>query len=263
MQENHRLQEKYENDPSFQAEMDKSFEEYQLLVQESYYSRLEDINEDLLIQLDGGPQEVYFYCAMHHHTNKKMLHKTALYFYKSFNRNPKKNYSIVFLNQEAESDAYSQFKEIFLQLPIDYFVKLNHFVMVKPSFFNKAQDFITFNVLPAYLKSRTHYVGNCRELCAFLKIKEQDLVDLVPEKIWRSELKNMKPRKLDLRDQRINYQGQIRDESELRSMNEFESTIKEFLFMKPGKETHVITDYVPIPTRRKPAKSESQWSWKC
>ena len=102
---------------------------------------------------------------MHHHTKKQMLQKTALFFYKNFNRELKATYSFVFLNHSAKSEGYSQLKDIFLQLPIDYFIRLNKFIIVKPTFFQKASNFVAFNTLPVYLKSRMYHISSGKELC--------------------------------------------------------------------------------------------------
>ena len=179
------------------------------------------INDDILTRIDREYDEVYFYCGTYHIPSKSLVQKNALFFYKNFNRKPKKGYTFVFINHKAKSDAYSQLKEIFLHLPLEYFVHLDHFILVKPSFFHKAQDFIAFNVLPSYLKSRTTHVDSCKELCNLLKLKPQDLVDIIPEEIAQIDFPKLKPRKKKLPNQRMNFQGQIRDSREEKSQIEF------------------------------------------
>ena len=70
MQGNFKLQEKYEEDEGFRADMQKNERNYQSFLQEAIYADLSCINEDLLIRLDRANDQIYFYCAMHHKTKK-------------------------------------------------------------------------------------------------------------------------------------------------------------------------------------------------
>lgn len=117
----------------------------------------------------------------------------------------------MFLNTRASSEAYGLFKEIFLQLTIDHFLHLKEFILVRPTYYQRAQDYISFSVFPNYLRNLTKYVYSGEELCEYLEINSQDFVDIVPMEISNEEFPKLKPRKLTLVDQRINFQGQLQD----------------------------------------------------
>ncbi len=110
----------------------------------------------------------------------------------------------MFLNTGAESDAYTWFKEMFLGLTIDHFEHMREFILVRPTYYHRAQDYMSYNPLRCYLRQMTTYKGNCKELCEYLKMSEQDFVDILPQGVSKIEFPKLKPRKLSLEDHRVN-----------------------------------------------------------
>lgn len=75
---------------------------------------------------------------------------------------PSKPYSFVFFNQDAKVDVYGQFKSIFLELSLKHYLYLQNIFLIRPSFYHKAQDFITYNYLPSLIKSKTHHLSSAK-----------------------------------------------------------------------------------------------------
>lgn len=89
----------------------------------------------------------------------------------------------MFINSRANSEEYGFFKQIFLQLTIDHFTHLREFILVRPTYYHRAQDYMSFCYLTNYLRNLTRHFYSCAELCAYLKISQQDFVDIVPKEI--------------------------------------------------------------------------------
>ena len=133
--------------------------------------------------------------------------------YEIINFRPTENYIFVFINSKANSDAYGFFKQIFLQLTIDHFLQLREFILVRPTYYHRAQDYMSFCPFTNYLRNLTQHFYSCAEPCNYLKINHQDFVDIIPKQISEYEFPKLIPRKLSLEDQRINYQGHLLDEN--------------------------------------------------
>lgn len=64
---------------------------------------------------------------------------------------------------------------------MDHFLHLKEFILLRPSYFHRAQDYISFGVFSGHLKTLTRHFYTGRELCQYLKMNEQDFVDIVPK----------------------------------------------------------------------------------
>lgn len=74
---------------------------------------------------------------------------------------PLQNYAFVFINTKASSEAYGLFKQVFLQLTIDHFLHLREFILVRPTYYHRAQDYMSFCVLTNYLRNLTRHFYSC------------------------------------------------------------------------------------------------------
>ena len=55
------------------------------------------------------------------------------------------------------------------------------------SIYHRASDYIAYETISRYLKSKTHYKGSGNDLCSILNIDPQDFVDFAPQKIAYQE----------------------------------------------------------------------------
>ena len=76
---------------------------------------------------------------------------------------------------------------MFLLLTLDHFNFLIDFIVIRPSFYHKAFDYLAYDTIPRYIQSKTSYKGSAAELCEMLGIDPQDFVDFVPTKISKQE----------------------------------------------------------------------------
>jgi len=76
--------------------------------------------------------------------SKKMTTKLTLFLIKNFEPHPDKKYKFVFFNNlVSNNQIYYEFKNIFLTLPINFFLGLEEFIFVKPSFSQKVYQMWT------------------------------------------------------------------------------------------------------------------------
>lgn len=54
------------------------------------------------------------------------------------------------------------FRETFGGLQFEQVGCLDEFIVVKPFFYHKAMDWMTFGVIPKFLKSKTRFLQNCQ-----------------------------------------------------------------------------------------------------
>jgi hypothetical protein len=81
----------------------------------------------------------------------------------------------------------------------------------------------------------TTYFHSGSELCEHLKINPVDFIDLAPREVSMFEFPEVKARKINLENQRVNFEGQLLNEKQEILRNEFEEDVKSFLQLKPGK----------------------------
>lgn len=56
--------------------------------------------------------------------------------------------------------------------------------MVKPYLYHRAMDFMTFGALPKYIKSKQIFMNNNTQLCEYLKIAPENLVEIIPKYLY-------------------------------------------------------------------------------
>lgn len=52
-------------------------------------------------------------------------------------------------------------------------------------------DWMTFGVIPKFIKSRTKFIYSYADLCDYIKINDQDLARNVPTFLFKDELPNL------------------------------------------------------------------------
>ena len=103
---------------------------------------------------------------------------------------------------------YSDFRNLYLLLTIEHFVYLQEFIVVKSNFLHRAMEFITFGTINKYLKSRTHFIGNSRQLCSHLKIDPILFMEFIPERLFldeKDEMPKYDKQPMSVKDQRMNF----------------------------------------------------------
>jgi hypothetical protein len=77
---------------------------------------------------------------------------------------PKKPYTIIYINTLAAKENYDDFKKATEFLPIEYFLLLDNIFVLHASFMSKATSWISFNIITTFVKEKTVYVNDFREL---------------------------------------------------------------------------------------------------
>ena len=90
---------------------------------------------------------------------------------------------------------------------------MDAFVLVKPSFYLKALNYLAIANSGGLFKKCYSTVENCQELCEKLKISVQDFVSFVPEE-YSLEFPEKFKRNPTLQSYRVNYFGQNLTESQ-------------------------------------------------
>ena len=95
-----------------------------------------------------------------------------------------KKYKFVFFNNCVDNNQiYYEFKNIFLTLPIDYFLALDEFIFVKPSIAQKLSQWWVSEDIEKFFKAKTRYVNSIAELCPILGTTISKLIEFLPKKI--------------------------------------------------------------------------------
>lgn len=90
---------------------------------------------------------------------------------------------------------------------------MDAFVLVKPSFYLKALNYLAIANSGGLFKKSYFTVESCQELCEKLKISVQDFVSFVPEE-YSMEFPEKYKRNPTLQSYRVNYFGQNLTESQ-------------------------------------------------
>lgn len=98
-------------------------------------------------------------------------------------------YTFVFFN-ELCPDNYVlwNFREVFATLKLEHVALIEEFIVVKPYFYHKAMDWMTYGIVPKFLKSKTRFLYGYQELCKHLVVSTDALVDHVPPCLYEKEL---------------------------------------------------------------------------
>jgi hypothetical protein len=105
------------------------------------------------------------------------------------------------------SDYFKEFKNIFLLLPLTILEKMTAFVLVKPTFYLRAMNYISIAISGSLFNKCYSTLDNCQQLCDKLKISVQEFVRFVPE-IYSEEFPEKYKRNASLRSYRVNLFGQ-------------------------------------------------------
>jgi hypothetical protein len=150
---------------------------------------------------------------------------------------------------------------VFEYLDVKYIAALEEFIIVKPYFYHKAMDWMTFGVIQCFIKDRTKFVYSYTELCKKIDISFTDLANNVPPHLFKKELPDLTS-SVDPGDYRLNIEGQEISEVEKKQALEFQNSIRGMI-IKTGYEINNLRDYVTVWGFRKSVRKGFPQCSKC
>ena len=96
---------------------------------------------------------------------------------------PEEPYLLIYVNTLAHKDAYNDFMKVTEFLPIEYFKHLCNIVVLQASFLNKARGWISFDTVTSFVKNKTEYCSEFKELAESVMLNSEELLNLLPESI--------------------------------------------------------------------------------